>query len=194
MTATEAPVNAQTSRTLNTIQNNLGGVANPNALYSDIALSGQQNAGLAGDNMLSQALNSLQSLFSMGYGGVNTGSSGLNNAAGGEAQLGAVMNNQQNAWWQSILGAAGEYYGLNHGQNTTQNNPNFNTNAPVYGPPGTYSPTTSNDTPFNFGGPNQGSFYGAPAVAPNTSSSAPISGLNTSGGSSYVLPPYNTGG
>ena len=125
MNAAEAPVNAQTSRMLNTVQGNLGGVTNPNALYSDIAMQGQQNAGLAADQTVGQSLSALQNLIGMGYGGVQTGTGSLNSAAGGEAQLGTAMNNQSNAWWQAILGAAGQYYGLNHGQNTTQNQPNF---------------------------------------------------------------------
>ncbi len=113
--AAQAPVNAQTSRSLNTIQGNLGGVTNPDALYSDIALGGSQNAGLAGDSMLNSALSALQNLSSMGYGSVNTAQNSLNNAAGGEANLGAYLNQQANAPWQQLLGAAGTAAGAYFG-------------------------------------------------------------------------------
>lgn len=174
MTAAQAPVNAATARALNNVQGSLGGVANPAALYSDIALNGQTQAGLAGDQMLQSSLSALQNLIGMGYQGVNTGTNALNNAASGEAQIGETLNNQGNAWWQAILGAAGQYYGLNHGQNTTQQSPpagngSYISNGMVYGAPGTYSPVTTNETPFDFGGYNQAaSYYTAP--------SAPISG------------------
>lgn len=167
MTAAQAPVNAATSRALNNVQSNLGGVANPNALYSDIALSGQQNAGLAGDQMLQSSLAALQNLISMGYGGVNTGTSALNNAASGELQVGSTLNNQSNAWWQSILGAAGEYYGLNKGQNTRQNTPPGTGSvnpAPMPAIGSTYDP--------------YGGGWGGPSFDPNyySAPSAPISG------------------
>ncbi len=113
--AAQAPVNAQTSRDLNTVQNNLGGVSNANALYNDIALGGQQNAGLAGDSMLNSALSALQNLSGYGYGSVNTAQGSLNNAAGGEGNLGLGLNQQANAGWESLLGAAGTAAGAYFG-------------------------------------------------------------------------------
>lgn len=166
MTAAQAPVNAATSRAINNVQSNLGGVANPNALYSDIALSGQQNAGLAGDQMLQSSLAALQNLIGMGYGGVNTGTSALNSAASGELQVGSTLNNQSNAWWQSILGAAGEYYGLNHGQNTRQNTPPGTSSVPY--------PTVA--TPGGIPGAGYGGSWGNDAGNYYNAPSAPISG------------------
>jgi superoxide dismutase len=109
MQAAEAPVNAQTSRLQNTMQNNIGGTINPNALWSDMALTGQTQAGLSADQMLSQSLSALQNLAGMGYGSVNTAQNSLGTAAGGEGTIGSNLNASNNAMWGSIfqgLGAA----------------------------------------------------------------------------------------
>jgi hypothetical protein len=171
MTAAQAPVNAQTSSILNTIQNNMGGVANPNALYSDIALQGQQNAGLAGDNTLSSALSALQNLFGMGYGGVNTGTNSLNSAAGGEGNLGLALNQQSNALWQDVLGAGATYAGYASGNPAmAKKGQSIAQNANSYAPIQT-TPESFNDM--------QPSYYGGitPSVAPSTGGSAPISSM-----------------
>lgn len=110
--AAMAPVNASTSRSLNTMQNNLGGAVNPDAAFADIALNGQQNAGLAGDNLISGSLSQLLSLFGMGQQGAGMGMSGLNSSAGGEANLGAQINQQQNQFWDSLLSGLGQAGGM----------------------------------------------------------------------------------
>lgn len=110
--AAMAPVNASTSRSLNTMQNNLGGTVNPDAAFADIALNGQQNAGLAGDNLISGSLQQLLSLFGMGQQGAGMGMQGLNSAGGGEANLGAQINQQQNQFWDSLLSGIGTGAGM----------------------------------------------------------------------------------
>jgi hypothetical protein len=110
--AAMAPVNAETSRALNTMQNNVGGYTNPDAAMADIALGGQQNAGLAGDNLVSGSLQSLLSLFGMGQQGAGMGMSGLNSAGGGEANLGSELNQQQNQFWNSLLSGIGQGAGM----------------------------------------------------------------------------------
>ena len=110
--AAMSPVNAQTSRSLNTMQNNIGGLTNPDAAYADIALNGQQQAGLSADNVLLNSMQALQNLLNTGQSGVGMGMSGLGNAGGGEANLGGQIWNQQNAWWQSLLGGLGQGAGM----------------------------------------------------------------------------------
>lgn len=110
--AAMAPVNAQTARSLNTIQNNAGGYTNTDALASDISLNGQQTAGLAADNLVSGSVNALMSLFGMGQSGAGMGLQGLNGAAGGEGNLGNSLWGQQNAWWQSLISGAGNAAGM----------------------------------------------------------------------------------
>lgn len=166
MTAAQAPVNAQTARMMSTIQNNLGGIGNPNAMLSDIALNGQQQAGLSADQMLSQALSALQNLSGQG---ISTGASGLNGAAGGEANLGLNLNQQGN-WLPQLLGAAGQAYAASQGIPTRGGG----------GVPGggmffsQMAQTPAPQIPMNSG--DYFSMIGdAPAVAPNSNVSAPIS-------------------
>jgi hypothetical protein len=113
--AAQAPVNQATSHALNTIQGNAGGVANPAALYEDIALGGQQNAALAGDANMQASLAALQNLIGMGYSGVNTAQQSLQGAGGGETNLGSAIGQTANAPWEALLGAAGQYAAMSAG-------------------------------------------------------------------------------
>jgi len=127
MQAAQAPVRAATNSQLNTIQSNAGGVANPAALYEGISLNGQQNAALAADQTLATAGNGFSNLASLLFGGAGTGQSSLNAAAGGEANLGAQLNQNANAPWEALLGAAGEYFGaqaVKTGSTAVTPNPN----------------------------------------------------------------------
>ena len=178
MQAAEAPVNAQTGRMMNTIQNNEGGVGNPNALLSDIALNGQQQAGLSGDQMLSQALAALQNLTGMGYEGVRTGTSGLGNAAGGEANLGLQLNQQSN-WLPQLLGSAAQAYAASQGVPTGGGGGMFSPGgssaiSSAASQPVPMAPMPSPDYSWMLGGG-----VSMPSVSPNSNVSAPIS----SGGS-----------
>lgn len=112
LSAAEAPVNAATSRAMNTMQNNVGGLTNPDAAYADIALGGQQQAGLSADNLLSNSMQSLQGLLGMGQQGVGMGMTGMGNAGSGEANLGGQIWNQQNAWINSLMSGIGEGAGM----------------------------------------------------------------------------------
>lgn len=181
MTAAQAPVNAETQRLLSSIGNNPGAVVNPNALYSDIALQGQQQAGLAGDQMLTTALSALQNLIHMGYGSVDTAQNSLNNAAGGEGNLGLSLNQQQNQLWESIIGAAGTAAGMAGG------NPAAAASLARGNSGGGPSPLSFNPGMGMWGvGPG---FMGN-SLTPNgttTNASTPISSTNNS----YVQPPQN---
>lgn len=157
MQASEAPVNAATSSALNTMQNNVGGTTNPDALYADIAERGGQNAGLSADQTLLNSMGALQSLIGTGAGMTGTGMSGLNSAAGGEANLGGQLWNQQNAFWQDALGAVGQYYGYKTGNYQNQPNANAGGQNVLAGPGGSIyggsSPSLDMaNIPQNYGG------------------------------------------
>ena len=107
----QAPVKAETAQMLSTMQNNEGGVVNPNALFSNIALKGDTSAALSGDQMIAQALAALQNLTGQGGSLVNTAQGSLNGAAGGEGQIGTNLNAANAQMWSSILGAAGTVAG-----------------------------------------------------------------------------------
>jgi hypothetical protein len=113
--AAQAPVLANASSALNTLRSNPSGAVNPNALYQDMILNGNQQAGLAGDQMLNTSLGAIQNILGLGYGSVGQSMNALNSAAGGEANLGLNLNEQGNEWWKALLGAAGTAAGMMYG-------------------------------------------------------------------------------
>ena len=172
----QAPVNAATSRSLNTMQNNAGGYSNMDALASDIALNGQQNAGLASDNLMDGSIANLLSMFGMGQQGAGMGMGGLNNAAGGEANLGAQINQQNNAWWQSLLGAAGAGAGMAFGPKMQGASTNSSTMPNTSG----FSPVTAAQMYNPYAMMAGGITTGQPGMSVNSNNqSTPISSNNS---------------
>lgn len=192
--AAQAPVQAQTSNAINTMQNNLGGVVNPNAVWQNIAQSGQQNSALASDNILSTIFgDSLSSLTSLINASSNQSGQDLNSAAGGEANIGTNLAAQNANFWSNVLGDVGAAFGAksagNNSSSGTNNSTAMNSNE-TYG-----APSSSNQyvVPSNFSGTEgaaQSTF--GPGAATNTSGgSTPISAPTSS--SSPWQPSTNTG-
>lgn len=193
MNAAEAPVNVNTARMINTVDSNPGMATNKNAALQDIAFSGQQQAGLAADQTIAMAASALQNLLGIGSGNAQTGTSNLGSAAGGEANLGAQISNQDNAWWQSVLGAAGTAYGLNSPGAKQQTNFSAGggggggTAGSEFGKSGfSFSPIM----PMSASSPAAG-MNPFTALSGGTNVSSPISQLKMG---SYVPPEYTGGG
>lgn len=171
--AARAPVIGQTQQDIRTLQNQAGGAVNPNALYSDIAVSGQQQAGLAGDQMLNSALSALTNLI---QGTMSFSGSGLGTASGQLNQLGLsqeeLYNQQQDAFWNALLGGAGMALGLGKGGGMT----------------------AGAGTPITSGAAAGAAATPATAAAPASMPAAPFPVLGTSGVPGFVSPGYNWSG
>lgn len=118
--AAQAPVQAATNSAINTAREQQSGLTNPDELYKSIATSGQQQAGLASDQAITEALSSLQNLFSGQQSLASSGLSGTNAAAGQEGNVAGAYGNeaQQLSPWNaidSIVNAGAEAYGASQG-------------------------------------------------------------------------------
>lgn len=173
MTAATAPVYTATSQAEGAAQQEASGLTNPDALYSNIAYSGQQAAGNAADSTISSALSSLGSLIS---GQESSLTSGLSDLGGVASDYGNISQ-QLNPWStiSSILSAAAEAYGATKGASkaSTPSTPS-NNNTNVAG--AIQNSTASAGT--NAGGINTNSLASLLGIQPTAS--APTSQLGQS--------------
>ena len=162
--AAQAPVNAATARGINDVGQREGSATNPNALFGDIALQGQTQAGLASNRTIESSISHLQDILGLGQNRQAGAAANLTNAAGGKAQLGKQINDQQSQYWSQLLNAAGTVAGYatgNPGAGAAGASRSMNTGGSNPGMSG----NGSGITPGNFAGPG------------GVSASAPLSAL-----------------
>lgn len=142
MTAAEAPVQAATQSALKGAQQQSSGLANPDLLYENIAQSGAQQAGIAGDQALLGSLSSLVNLIGGQQGSVE---SGLSQLPGVASQYGQIA--QQLDPWNaiaSIVQAGAQAYGASQGAKTGGSTRQAPSSATVQAPQSTQTLSLSN--------------------------------------------------
>lgn len=167
MSAATAPVYTATSQAEGAAQQEASGLANPDALYSNIGYSGQQAAGNAADQTLSTALSSLGNLVS---GQESAVTSGIGDLGGVASQYGNIAQ-ELNPWStiSEILGAAAQAYGAT--QRATQRATTSLTGSPT-------TTAGSSTAAASTALPSPG-WTGAPGVLPGyNTASMPSSQLN----------------
>jgi hypothetical protein len=132
--AAEAPVQAATSSALANAQEESSGLTNPDQLYQNIAQSGQQQAGLAADQVVLGSLGDLGTLISGQQGLVSGGLQDLQGVANSYGQIAQ----QEDPWSAiaSLVSGAAQAYGAVKGSRTP-------TSATPSTPAASSTPTTS---------------------------------------------------
>lgn len=121
--AAQAPVQSATNSAINTALQQQGGLVNPDALYKDIATSGQQQSALASDATINSALTALQNLFSGQQSLASSGLSGTNAAASQSGNIAGAYGNEAQQLnpasdIAALVAAGAQAYGASQGAPT----------------------------------------------------------------------------